>query len=245
MAAVFCVVTGASVPTSARGADTVLVLKGLGHQTYFPADALLQTMKLTLKDSYLAKIQTGMVLDQPFPKKLEGLKGVQVIVLADVPVSALNGLMGRRTLRQFVEHGGGLLVFGGPFSFGKGEATGCAFEPAMPVTTQGPWDLVKTNGAVAKVAKVSPITNGLKWDEKPVLHYCHKTAPKPGAEILLECDGIPLLVLGQYGKGRVAVFTGAYLGAPAEGEVFFYQWRDYAPLLSRIIQWLSTQSPSA
>jgi len=37
----------------------------------------------------VAKLQTGFVLDQPFPKSLSGLKDVKMIVPADVPASAL------------------------------------------------------------------------------------------------------------------------------------------------------------
>lgn len=97
---------------------------------------------------------------------------------------------------------------------------------------------MRAKSAEVRVAKVSPVTDGLRWNEKPVVRYYHKTAAKSGAEILLECDGSPLLVTGRYGKGKVAIFAGTYLGVPAQAEVFLYQWSDYPTLLSRVVQWL-------
>ncbi|MDD5705685.1 MAG: glutamine amidotransferase [Kiritimatiellae bacterium] len=220
--------------------DTALVLAGLGHPTCFPTNALPHALKL--KYSYLARIQTGAVLDIPFPKKLDELKGVGLIVLADVPASALNGLMGRTTLRQFVEQGGGLLVFGGPLSLGKGEYGESVLAPVLPVALTGPWDLVKVKAPRIKVATTSLITDGLRWNEKPVLLYCQKTTAKPDAETLLECSGLPVLVTGRYGRGRVAVLAGTYLGEPAGNSVLFYQWSDYPELLARVVQWLSEQT---
>ncbi|MDD5705691.1 MAG: glutamine amidotransferase [Kiritimatiellae bacterium] len=227
----------AMAPSTAAGTgDTVLVVAGLGNQTYFPANMRPNTLRLAY--SYLAITQTGTVLDQPFPKNLEALKGVRLIVLADIPASALNGLMGRKNLRAFVENGGSLLVFGGPFAFGKGEYADSAFEPVLPITMTGPWDLVKTKAGVVKVAKTSPITAGLRWDERPSLRYYHRTTAKPDAETLLECDGFPVLVTGRYGKGKVAVFAGTYLGEPAKGNVLLYEWSGYSELLARVVQWL-------
>jgi uncharacterized membrane protein len=227
----------AAAPRAPAG-DTVLVLAGFGNQTCFPAHALSGLTNLTFKYTYPARIQTGYVLDQPFPRKLEELNGVGAIVVADVPASTLSGLMGRRTLRQFVEQGGGLLVFGGPFALGKGDIAGSAFEAALPVATTGPWDLVKARSRAVKLAKASPITEGLRWDARPVLPYYQKTVAKPGSEVLLEADGFPVLITGRYGKGRVAVFAGTDMGAPGKDEVLFYKWPDYGTLLGRVMQWL-------
>ncbi|HEY3397595.1 MAG TPA: glutamine amidotransferase [Armatimonadota bacterium] len=227
---------------AARAADaqsTVLVAKGFGSQTYLPDGALAAMYpQLTEIDTFLARLQTGWVLDQPFPQKLAALSDVRAVVLADVPASALNGFMGRLTLRRYVEQGGSLLVFGGPLSFGKGEIAGSFLEDILPVTVSGPWDLVKATAPAVKVAKSSPVTDGLKWTESPKFYYYHKVTAKPGAEVLLACEGAPVLVTGRYGKGRVAVVLGTFLGEPRPGETFFYQWSGYRPLLGRTLRWL-------
>ncbi|MHB9024157.1 MAG: glutamine amidotransferase [Armatimonadota bacterium] len=218
--------------------NSVLVLAGPDNRIYFPSDALTLTMQLKYNYSYLANTQTGLLMDQPLPKKLAKLNNVNLIVLAGVPAAALNGLMGRRTLRQFVERGGSLLVFGGPLSLGKGGFVGSAIEPVFPVTTTGGWDLVKAASPVVKVAKASPITRGLRWNQQPLVFYYQRIIPRSGAETLLTCSGAPILVTGNYGKGRVAVFAATDLGDPAAKQIPFYQWPDYLLLLTHVTKWL-------
>ena len=172
---------------------------------------------------------------------LEGiadLSAYRVIILANVP--RLPKAATDR-LESFVKRGGGLLVFGGPWSLGKGEVAGSAFEPALPIIITGPWDMAKAKSRNVTVTQPSPFTADLHWDLKPLVYYCQRTTARPGSATLLESAGVPLLVTGQYGKGRVAVFAGTYLGAPAADEVFFYEWTDYPILLSRVLQWLSKQ----
>jgi len=218
---------------------TILVLKGLGNQVYLPDQANWKPPGAVVKEAYVARRQTGFVLDEPFPKSLAALKDVKVIVLADVPASALNGLMGRRTLRQFVESGGSLCVFGGPLAYGKGELIGSALEDVLPVTITGPWDLVRATVPTINVSRrSSTLTRGLSWNKRPLIYYYHKVAARPQASILLECEGNPLLVTGYVGKGKVALFMGTYLGEPRRGETFFYRWADYPVLLGRTLQWL-------
>jgi uncharacterized membrane protein len=229
----------AAATTAARADDNMLILAGLGSPLLMPSALFTPALGLTPQYSYLARLQTGWALDVPFPKKLAGLAGNDLVVLADVPGSALSGLMGRRTLRQFVERGEGLLYFGGPFGLGKGEVAGSAFEVAMPVITTGPWDMVKADNPVVKVATASPITAGLHWDQKPTVGYYQKVTVRPGAQVLLKCGDAPVLITGTYGQGRVAVFAGTYLGAPVEGQPAFFEWSDYPVLLARLITWLT------
>ena len=225
--------------TVARADEGILIVAGLGSPVLMPAAALTPALGLTPAYSYLAVLQTGLALDVPFPKKLEGLRGNDLVVLADVPAAALSGLMGRRTLRQFVERGEGLLYFGGPLALGKGNVAGSAFEDALPVITTGPWDLVKAENPAVKVAASSPLTAGLHWEQKPLIGYVQKVTVRPGAQVLLKCGDAPVLVTGTYGQGRVAVFCGTYLGDFAEGQVPFYEWSDYPKLLDRVINWLT------
>jgi len=220
------------------GRKTILVIRGLGHQVYLPDPTTWKPAQAVLKDAYVAKLQTGFVLDQPFPKSLAALKDVKVIVLADVPASALGGLMGRRTLRRFVEAGGSLCMFGGPLAYGKGELAGSDLEDLLPVTTTGPWDIVKATSPTIALGRSSDLTQGLAWDKKPVVHYYHKVKPRPGNDVLLTCEGNPLLVTSRPGKGRAALFMGTYLGQPGPNETSLYRWPDYPSLIARTMQWL-------
>ena len=230
---------GTSAP--ARQRKTILVLRGLGHQVYLPASAKWKPAQAVVKSAYVARRQTGFVLDAPFPKSLKGLKDVKVIVLADVPASALNGLMGRRTLRRFVEAGGGLCMFGGPLAYGKGALAGSALEDLLPVTTTGPWDLVKASSPAITLGVSSALTRNLAWDRKPVVHYYHKVVARAGKRVLLACEGNPLLVTGRPGDGKVALFMATCLGEPGKDETFLFRWSDYPALIGRTMRWLFAQ----
>ncbi|MCL5674926.1 MAG: glutamine amidotransferase [Candidatus Omnitrophica bacterium] len=225
------------VSSYAHARDTILVLAGLGNKTYLPVKLLHETF--TFKYSYLASLQTGFVLDKPFPQNFKKLKGIKIIIMADVPASALNGLLGRMALWEFVKHGGGLLYFGGPFAFGKGDIRDSLLESVLPVTTTGPWDMIKSPGHV-KTTGYSSITAELDWSKNPYIFYEQKVKPKSGSNTLLRCNGTPVLITGRYGKGKVAVFTGTYFGnlQKNKNHVFFYKWQDYPELLTRILNWL-------
>ncbi|MHB9025554.1 MAG: glutamine amidotransferase [Armatimonadota bacterium] len=219
---------------------TVMVAKGFGSQVYFPEGTIVAAYPNLIEQvTYLARLQSGYALDQPFPKSVDALRDVRGIVLADIPASALSGFMGRRALRQYVERGGSLLYFGGPLAFGKGGVAGSFLEDIFPVTVTGPWDQVKAANPAVRIAKSSPLTQDLRWNDSPKVYYYHKVIPKPGVDILLTCDGSPILVTGRYGKGRVAVVMATnLLGGPHPNETFFFQWSGYRPLLQRVLYWL-------
>lgn len=213
--------------------DSIMVLKGFGCQSYLPDGLFTPWSALKIDDAFLARTLTGYALHRPFPKQLKAMKDVRLVILGDVPGSALNGMMGRRTLRQYVERGGGLLVFGGPLAYGKGDLVGSMLEDVLPVITTGLWDMTRAVDPLVKPGNPSPLTDGLDWNAAPRVAYYQKVIARPGAVVLLTCDGDPLLVTGHFGAGRIACFTGANLG-----DETFYRSTAYRPLLGRILVWL-------
>ncbi|MEA2626642.1 MAG: hypothetical protein QOD06_2687 [Candidatus Binatota bacterium] len=63
---------------------------------------------------------------------LPSLDGIGAVVLNDVPISAL-GRGGDEAIQDYVRRGGGLVMTGGPSSFGLGGYLGSAIEDALPV----------------------------------------------------------------------------------------------------------------
>ena len=51
----------------------------------------------------------------------------------------------------------------------------------------------------------------------------------------------PALVLGTFGRGRVACLTLTAHGAPAKGDVPFWQWRAWPTVLRNVIWWITGQ----
>jgi len=176
-----------------------------------------------------------------YPDTLEELFKQDVLVLADVPTDETLGPNRRQLIKQYVHSGGALLILGGPFSLGKDRGlqwTG--LKELLPVELEGPWSLKKADSPLAlQPAGEDPIVAALDWPERPSLLYYYSVRPKPGSRTVLEAGGRPVMVLGDYGKGRVAVFAGTVLGIPPQGTVPFWEWKDWPALLGRTLQWLS------
>ena len=69
-----------------------------------------------------------------------------------------------------------------------------------------------------------------------ILGYQRLTA-KPDAQVLLDVEGDPLLVIGSYGKGRVAAFASDM--GPHWIPIEFLEWDGFPTLWQQLINWLS------
>ncbi len=52
--------------------------------------------------------------------------------------------------------------------------------------------------------------------------------------------GQPVLILGKYGQGKVAVLTLSPTGISAKGETAWWDWDGWGPLVKNIFAWLTT-----
>ena len=62
--------------------------------------------------------------------------------------------------------------------------------------------------------------------------------PKPGAEVVLKAGPQPALLLGRYGKGRVTLLTLSPTGKEAPGEIAWWSWTGWFPLVRNTMTWL-------
>jgi len=62
---------------------------------------------------------------------------------------------------------------------------------------------------------------------------------KKGAKVILTAGGQPVLVLGRYGKGKVAVLTLSPTGEAKPGELAWWNWNGWFPLVKNIFTWLN------
>jgi hypothetical protein len=150
-------------------------------------------------------------------------------ILGEVDAAAL-GPQQIQTLANNVAAGKGLLVIGGRGSFGWGHYRGTPLETLLPVRfdpiegsdglseaqmnrffLEGPLPLVPpAPHPVTRLA--SDAQNPLIWKKLPPLAWAHKfieVKNGPGVRVLLESPGgDPLLVSGEFGRGRVLAFAG-------------------------------------
>lgn len=188
-----------------------------------------------------------------FPQTAEALAAYDVVMLSDIGANTLllhpdtfvrsvplpNRLA---SIRDYVLNGGGLVMIGGYLTFqgidAKGQYAGSAVEEVLPVTLYRHDDRQeKPQGVVANVGDPGhPITKGITGEWPALLGY-NEVVAKPDAEVLVRVGGDPLIAVGEFGKGRSAVFTsdcGPHWAPPP-----FVDWAGYAPLWNNIANWVS------
>jgi uncharacterized membrane protein len=186
-----------------------------------------------------------------FPTTMAGLQAYDVVMLSDIganslllspdtfvrSLSAPNRLV---LLRDWVRHGGGLVMVGGYLTFqgieAKGHYAGSPIEDALPVTLHHHDDRIEVPEGVAPRVTASdhPLAAGLP-DIWPVLLGYNQFIARPEAATVAEAGGDPLVVGWDYGDGRAVAFAsdcGPHWAPPA-----FVEWDGYARLWQNIAGW--------
>ncbi len=173
-----------------------------------------------------------------FPADAAGLAGYDALVLADVNLGDLKPAQ-RLLLAGFVKAGGGLLVLGGPYAYGKSAVhVSPLLQELLPVRTAGLWDIRKAQGGSLRLSPSAALL-ALDWAQDPRVYYYHVATPKPGAQVWLtgqtpnsRTAQTPLLVVGRHGQGQVAAFLITPFGLPQAGETPLWAWREWGDLLN-------------
>jgi uncharacterized membrane protein len=189
-----------------------------------------------------------------FPRTLSDLERYEVVILSDIPADTLllhpdTFVAGRRTpdpllaLERWVSAGGGFLMVGGYMSFsgfeGKARYQATPLARVLPVDLLGYDDRIETPGGVtpALVIPTHPILAGLDSEWPHFLGY-NRVRARDG-DVLLRFDEDPLLVVSEYGSGRVAAFTSDC--SPHWGSPEFIAWSSYATFWHNLVNWLATR----
>jgi uncharacterized membrane protein len=188
--------------------------------------------------SWHSRGQGGSVL-RGFPASWQGLMAENLVVLSNVDAAAL-GTRGRMLLEEYVRHGGALFVLGGPFAFGPGGYEHTALDRLLPCTMEGADRLKAQKGfAMRPTEQASGILPAdLAWQMAPRVYYYHPVEPRPGALVLAEADGHPMLAVWQVGQGRVAALAATAEGDPPADELAFWDWGDMPRLVAAVCRWL-------
>ena len=145
-------------------------------------------------------------------------------------------------VEDYVRGGGGLLMIGGYLSFqginGKGGYYGTPIEEALPVSLERFDDRgERSDGVRAEVVDSDhPVTADLPAEWPSFLGYNRVTVDGNATELVSVGDD-PLVVVGEHGDGRVAVFTSDC--APHWGPPEFTEWEHYGRMWATLIEWLA------
>lgn len=131
--------------TITPGKGSVLLVDGVSEGDPGGAGS---TLARALRES---SIDVSVVAPAGFPTDLVGLQAYDLIILENVPADAME-LAGHDHLASFVRDlGGGLIMIGGPDSFGAGGWRGTPVEPILPVRLDLPERLVIPEMAIVFV----------------------------------------------------------------------------------------------
>jgi len=113
-----------------------------------------------------AKISTQVVSADQAPKSLTELNGYDAIILVNEPAYNFSQQQ-QEDLKQYVHAtGGGLVMIGGPNSFGAGGWIGSPLEDALPVKLDPPQKRQMPRGALAVITHSIEMPDGVNWGKK-------------------------------------------------------------------------------
>ncbi len=203
------------------------------------------------KNGYNVTFLNNHEAAEKFPFELEELQKYGCIILSDIGANTL--LLPHATftkserrpnrcnlIKDYVLGGGSLLMVGGYMTFsgidGKGKWQDTKVQDVLPVYVS-PYDdrMEHCEGVYPKTVLEHEVVSKIKSDWIYVLGY-NKTKLKEDATLIAEIEGDPFIAIGEYGKGRSAVFTTdcAPHWAPPE----FVNWEDYDNIWAGLLQWL-------
>ncbi len=113
-----------------------------------------------------SKIATDVLPASQCPKSLTELNGYDAIVLANEAAYDFSQQT-QEELKQYVhETGGGLIMLGGPNSFGAGGWIGSPLEDALPIKLDPPQKRQMPRGALVVISHSIEMPNGQSWGKK-------------------------------------------------------------------------------
>jgi len=196
-------------------------------------------------------------VDDDFPRSVEQLSKYDVVMVSDcgantfnLPMATFLGLKKEpnklHIIRDYVANGGAFVMIGGYLTFqgiqAKGAYKNTAIEEILPVELLAGDDRCENCQGIKPVitAPDHPVVSGISDEPWPELLGYNKLIAKPGAQVAAKVNGDPLIVLGEYGKGRVCAY--ATDCAPHWSPIEFCTWSGYKLLWNNIVRWLRHDS---
>ena len=222
-----------------RHKPRVLLIEGLSAG-YFRLDDALRLAEVTDMEriSYKITYREGPVLDG-MPETWEDFYRRDIFILANIGMGALSAEQ-RYRLREWLRNGGGLIILGGKAAYGGSGLKGSFLDDVLPVeVSENRFDIAKNAARLS--AREHAITNGLDWNQNIVSPYIHELTVRPGAQEVISSGKRPFLVLGSFGKGRVACVCAPPYGTARRGEVAFWAWEEWPALVRNLLDWTSSR----
>ncbi|MGF0039824.1 glutamine amidotransferase [Peptoniphilaceae bacterium SGI.131] len=229
--------------THIKGFDTFY------NSTYETGEEFIK--RAFVNGGYEWEFMPNHVAMESFPYELSELKKYDLIILSDIGANTLllpNAVFTRsekrpnrcKLIRDYVMEGGALLMVGGYMTFsgidGKGKWGDTAVQEVLPVKLLPVDDRREhMEGVRPVILEKHEIFDGIDGEIPEILGY-NCTVMKEEGKLLASVENDPFIAVGEYGKGRSAVFTTdcAPHWAPPE----FCGWEYYDRLFQNLAKWL-------
>jgi uncharacterized membrane protein len=176
-----------------------------------------------------------------FPYDYDKLLSYDTIILGGVSKSGLKPI-GVEMLHDYLLAGGGLIVLGSG-AFGRAQLQGTKLGDALPVViSNNPFDLAQIDGKrVTYGPDTLPFLKYTSLEDTASCYFLHTVTVKPGAKVLMQVDGKPFMVAGEYGpkNARIVCILGAPMGIPGKGQTAFWQDPNWYWILRNAVYWVS------
>ena len=210
----------------------VLLITGRNGKTW-RADEALAAWPAEATASSVAEASSIAANLTYWPVDYNTLMKFDAIVMADVDISSL-GVLGQEMLRDYLVNGGSLVVLGGIETLGNGSFVSSRIADLLPVMPMKPLEIRPLK---VKTLTVSGEPKIQSLDGKGVA-IAHLLAPQPKATVALKAGEAPILIVGEAGKGRIAVFGATVLGKPDNA---FWTQETWPQQLAQIIRWAANR----
>jgi Ca-activated chloride channel family protein len=130
--------------TITPGKGSVLILDGVGGGVSSGGSPLASVF-------LESGLEVQVMPPSSLPEDLLALQAFDLVILENVPVEALNDRQQRNLVAHVQDMGGGLVMVGGPDSFGAGGWKGSVLEPILPVRLDLPEKLITPEAAIVLV----------------------------------------------------------------------------------------------
>ncbi|MCG2659973.1 MAG: hypothetical protein L6437_06995 [Kiritimatiellae bacterium] len=230
--------------TAVRRSDRkvrVFEMRGLGYGKYRTARVLDNAGKdgAEISGGYYYRSGQGSQIN-PFPGTIEQMYKYDVFLMLDIDTHALSSRT-LHLLRQYIEDGGGLIVFGGFYSYGASNIRDTPLGSILPfVVRKAPFGLCKApEKSTLAVSGTCAFLSAKQWGNNLVAPWFHELVPVEDASVVMSNGNMPWMAIRSAGKGRVIACAGTLMGSPSPGKTMYYEWEGWPDCLWRMIQWAS------
>lgn len=187
-----------------------------------------------------------------FPYTMEEINQYSCVILSDIGANTLllpvetftkSKRMPNRCelIKEYVLNGGGLIMVGGYMTFSGVDAKGrwgmTAVQDVLPVKVLDIDDRMEhPEGIVPVMVKQHEALKDVPKNWPHFLGY-NKTVALESSETLMTIGGNPFVSVGDYGKGKSAVFTSDC--APHWGPPEFVEWEGYDILWKNLVDYVA------